>query len=237
MSARRLVACAVLATSLLVLCPVASRAQQEVPGAPLDTNTLLADTLQALPIRIDFGPGLGSTLAVSLDAATAGADAKRRGARTKLRLTRAPDSLSAGLARRVASGARISRIDAVLPVQDGGQLLLHLGDVVVVSSHLTAMPGDLVLAQEQLGIQETLAQLTTESGEAERQLAALGTLEQRNLSAPLDVARARAHSELLASRIESQRRRLAIVQWRRTHRMPVVEEIVLDAGRIDSELR
>ena len=235
---KRFVRLAGLAAALVVARPTAARAQTPEVPVPRDTASLLADTLDALPVVVDFGAGLGSTTATSVDATTSGVgNGRRRVARAQVRLTRAPDSLSEPLARRVASGARIPRIDVVIPGARGGHtVVLHLSDVVVVSSRVLVTPSDVGLAQEQLGVEEAIAQLTAEREEAERQLAALGTLEQRRLSAPLDVARARSTAALLAARLEAQEARLTLVRWRRARRLPVVEELVLEGTRTETDV-
>ena len=236
---RRAIRLVCAAAAILIARGSAARAQGAEAPAARDTTSLLADTLDALPIDVDFGPGLGTTTATSLDATTNGTGSgRRRVARAQVRLTRAPDSLSEPLARRVATGLRIPRVDVVIPGTHGGRLTtLHLTDVVVVSTRVVVTPPDAALAQEQLGVQESIAQLTAEREEAERQLAALGTLEQRKLSAPLDVARARSNAGLLAARLDAQEARLTLVRWRRARRMPVVEELVLEGTRTPADER
>lgn len=233
MSAR---AIGLLAASLLLL-GARVQAQDTTSVRPDTLAALHADTIGTLPIVVDFGAGVGMTTVRTLDAGIATAtEGRRRRTPTQLRLVRTPDSLTAELARRLATGERMPRVEATLPGGRGGRtVLLRLLDVQVVSARFLAGGDASSMEQDLLTTRESVAQLSAEREEADRQLTAMESLERRKLSAPLDVQRARSGVEVLTVRLESQRARLAIAERRRAQWSPVEEEVVLSAARSEVE--
>ena len=226
------------AVAAACLAPAASRAQGVVQSTT-DTSATRADSVEEAPIIVDFGGEIGRVVVHSLETTVTGVGGGRRHATTtQIRLTRRPDSSSAALALKLSSGDHFPRVEATMPGARGGSgLVLRLSDVQILSEKITAASGEVGLEQELLTAQESLAQLTADRDEAERQLAALGSLEERKLSAPLDVARARSNAELLTVRVEAQRARLALVQRRRARWSPTQEELLLSAARSEIESR
>ena len=243
--ARRALAGAGLA---LGMAPIARVGAQETAPVRADTARagaepvrISADTLGAQDIAVDFGTGIGATTVRSLDATSVPVVDRRRranGTTTQVRVVRRPDSLTTELARRLASGEHVARIDATLRGVHGGRsVLLRLLDVQLVSSRLTASNDDVALEQEVLALRESEAQMTADREELDRQLTAVQSLEARHLAAPLDVARARTSAEVLATRLEAMRARRALGERRLARWSPVLEELVLTAARVALETR
>lgn len=232
---RRVIPFAVVAACL---APAALRAQGVVTSTT-GTAVTRADSVEEAPIIVDFGSEIGRVVVRTLETTMTGVTSGRRhGTTTQIRLTRRPDSSSAALALKLSSGDHFAHVEALMPGARGASgLVLRLSDVQILSERITAASGEVGLEQELLTAQESLAQLTADRDEAERQLAALGSLEERKLSAPLDVARARSNAELLTVRVEAQRARLALVQRRRAGWSPTQEEILLSATRSEIESR
>jgi hypothetical protein len=153
---------AVVALSLLA-CPCRGTAQTTVL-ARADTVRISADTLGARAIAVDFGPGVGSTTARTIEATfSTGGDRRHRTVASQVRLTRRPDSLTVELARRLVSGDHIARIEVVIPGVHGGRtIVLGLIDVQVVSARILASSDDVGLEQEVLALRESEAQLAAE---------------------------------------------------------------------------
>ena len=155
-----------------------------------------------------------------------------------MRFVRAPDSLSAELARRVASGERIAAVDAQLDGRGGAPgVLLHLRDVQVVSARLQMNDDNVGLVQQRLSLEESVAQISVDLQEARRQLNVAESLDKRHLSSSLELARARGSVDALAARLAVQRERLALVAQQLARWTPIQEEVVLVAARTTLETR
>ena len=89
------------------------------------------------------------------------------------------------------------------------------------------------LVQRRLDLQESIAQLSIELQEAQRQLAVTESLDKRKLSSSLEVAHAHATTDGLSSRLAVQRQHLALVEDLLSRWTPVREELVLTANRMD----
>ena len=145
---------------------------------PVDTGpayTAAVDTTPPARVAFDFGPGLGAPIAArALEfgvSSAAGATSRGQPATAaRVRFVRAPDSLSAELARRVASGERIAAVDAQLDGRGGAPaVLLHLRDVQVVSTRLQMNDDNVGLVQQRLSLEESVAQISVDLQEARRQ--------------------------------------------------------------------
>ena len=187
---------------------------------PVDTGpayTAAVDTTPPARVAFDFGPGLGAPIAArALEfgvSSTPGATSRGQPATAaRVRFVRAPDSLSAELARRVASGERIAAVDAQLDGRGGAPaVLLHLRDVQVVSTRLQMNDDNVGIVQQRLSLEESVAQISVDLQEARRQLNVAESLDKRHLSSSLELARARGSVDALAARLAVQRERLALV--------------------------
>jgi hypothetical protein len=155
-----------------------------------------------------------------------------------VRFVRAPDSLSAELTRRVASGERIAGVDAQLEGRGGTPaVILHLYDAQVVSTRLQMNDDNVGLLQQRLALEESVAQISVDLQEARRQLNVAESLDKRHLASALDVARSRGSADALAARLAVQRERLALVSQQLARWTPVQEEVVLTAARTSLETK
>lgn len=219
-----------------------SRAPRDTGAVARDSVVSIArDTVPAARITLDLGSGsvaafTASTIDMSMTASPA---APKTPAVTtvQLRFLRAPDSLSAELARRIGA-ARIPSVEAVLPSHGTTpSITLRLSDVQVTSMRLVTSDDNVGLVQQRLGLQESIAQLSIDSQEAQRQLAVTESLDKRKLSSSLEVAHAHATADALASRLAVQRQHLALVEQLLARWTPVREEIVLLAGAAEVQAR
>lgn len=211
--------------------------------APIDTTALSLDTLPAAEAMVDFGAAMGPPVAMrafELDVTQGEAARGRRRlpATARLRLVRAPDALSAPLARRVSTGERLARVDAELPGGNGASpMLVHLYDVQIVSTRLLLSDERSALLQQRLTLVESIAQITADMQEADRQLSATESLAKQQLSPSLELARARSRAAVLAQRLDVQQRRLALVERDFARWIPTREEVVLDAARAELDVQ
>jgi hypothetical protein len=207
--------------------------------APVDTTAVALDTLPAPEAIVDFGATMGPPVAMrsfelSLTQGEATRARRKAPATTRIRFVRAPDALSAPLARRVSTGERLPRVDAELPGGNGASpMLVHLYDVQVVSTRLLLSDERSALLQQRLTLVESIAQITADMQEADRQLSATESLAKQRLSPSLELARARSRAAVLAQRLDVQQRRLALVERDFARWIPTQEEVVLDAARAE----
>jgi hypothetical protein len=207
----------------------------------VDTAAAPGDTTPATQVMIDFGGDPDRTVVVrafevGISSTTEPRRKVAKSAPTHVRFTGTPDELSVDLARRVSSGARFPKVDALLPGGDAG-MILHLYDVQVVSARLMMNDDNTALVQQRLALQESIAQLTGDLQEAQRQLDAVEVLAKRQLSPSLELARARANAEVIFKRLTMQRERLALVERQLARWTPMQEEVQLEAARAELETR
>ena len=220
-----------------------ARQRNDTTGLGVDTAMTRVDTTPPARISFDLGLGLGIPVAArSFDfgiSSGPGVTGKSQtSTTTQVRFVRAPDAMSAELARRVSSGEHISAVDVQLEGANGAPgVLLHLYDVQVLSSHLVANEDNVGLVQQRLGLLESIAQLSVDLQEAQRQLNVTESLDKRRLSSSLELAHARSSADVLARRLAVQHQRLALVERQLTLWTPIQEEVVLNAGRMDMETR
>ena len=239
-----------MSASSVILLPVllahlfASPARQ--PGlAPLtrpDTSIAWPDTVPQLEATVDFGvelgqPAVAQSFELTMTASPATRGGRRAAATTRLRFVRPPDALSGRLALRVASGDPFARVEAQLPGADGGAVMLHLHDVRVVSTRLVLSDDSSGLEQRRLALVESIAQISADLQEAQRQLVATESLAKQQLSPSIELARARSRADVLARRLAVQQRRLALVEREYSRWTPTQEEVVLSATRAELETR
>lgn len=193
-------------------------------------------------VAFDFGAGMGAPLAVraiefsSTRAAREGDE--RAGALTRVKVVRTPDSLSAPLARLVATGEHLASMDARLPGRGGAPALgLRLRDVRVTSARLVTTDDTLGLAQQRLALEESITQLTVDLAEARRQYGVAEQLERQRLSPSMELARVRGTVESLTKRLATQQERHAMVVQQLARWTPVQEELVLEAAAAEVEAR
>lgn len=219
------------------------------PPVPSDTTLLRADApaasrqapVEPAGVTVDLGDGRtaaspASSIEFEVSSAPAGSAREREVSVTRVRIVRAPDSLSAELARRVGSGDAIPAMELRLPGRNGAPALrLHLRDVSVVSARLLMSGDTLGLTQQRLSLEESITQLTADLAEARRQYGVAESLEKQRLSASLDLARARGVVEALTRRLATQQERQALVVQQLAGWMPVQEELVLSARHSEVE--
>lgn len=207
----------------------------------VDTAAAHGDTTPATQVMIDFGGEPDRTMVVrAFEVGISSTPEPRRkvakSAPARVRFAGPPDDLSAELARRVSSGARFQKVDAQLPGGESG-MILHLYDVQVVSARLLLNDDNTALVQQRLALEESIAQLTADLQEAQRQLDAVEALAKRQLSPSLELARARANAEVIFKRLSVQRERLTLVEKQLARWTPMQEEVQLEAARAELETR
>lgn len=201
------------------------------------------DSVPVARVALDLGVGLGAPFAargVELKVASVPPATPKSQSTTaiEVRFLRVPDSLSADITNRVASGDRLAEVQAELPGRAGAPTtIVHLYDAQVVSTHLTMNDDNIGLAQQRLGLLESIAQLSGELQEAQRQLDVTESLDKRKLSSSLELAHARATTEVLTKRLAVEREHLVLVEQQIAHWAPIQEEVVLSAARMQMETR
>ncbi len=207
-----------------------------------DTSVAWADTVPPLEATVDFGaelgpPAVAQSFELTMTAVPGPRSGRKAVATTRLRFVRPPDALSGRLALRVASGDAFARVEAQLPGADGGAVVLHLHDVRVVSTRLVLSDDSSGLEQRRLALVESIAQISADLQEAQRQLVATESLAKQRLSPSIELARARSRADVLARRLAVQERRLTLVEREYARWTPTQEEIVLSAVRAELETR
>lgn len=201
------------------------------------------DSIPVAHVAFDFGAGLGTPFAahgVELKVTTVPpATAKGQPSTAiQVRFLRTPDTLSADLTDRVSSGNRIATMQAELPGRVGAPVtIVRLCDARVVSTQLTMNDDNIGLVQQRLGLEASIAQLTGELQDAERQLAVTESLDKRKLSSSLEVAHARATADVLQKRLAVEREHLRLVEQQIVTWTPIQEEVVLSAARVEMQTR
>jgi hypothetical protein len=209
-------------------------------------DSILAPRLDSIPvarIAFDFGSGYGpgfGARGVELKVTSVPPVSAKAAPTTaiQVRFLRTPDTLSADLTARVASGDRIASVQAELPGRAGAPMsVVRLYDAQVVSTHLTMNDDNIGLVQQRLGLEASIAQLTGELQDAERQLTVTESLDKRKLSSSLEVAHAHATADVLTKRLAVEREHLALVEQQLAHWTPIEEEVVLSAARVEMQAR
>lgn len=235
-----------LSSSALVLSAIIAQLGAGPRAMPSVVDSIHPARLDSVPVAhvvFDVGAGLGTPFAahgVELKVTTVPpATAKGEPSTAiQLRFVRAPDSSSADLTDRVANGSRIATVQAELPGRAGAPVtIVRLYDARVVSTHLTMNDDNIGLVQQRLGLESSIAQLTSELQDAERQLAVTESLDKRKLSSSLEVAHVRATAEVLAKRLQVEREHLQLVEQQIVNWTPIQEEIVLSAARVEMQTR
>ena len=156
----------------------------------------------------------------------------------QVRFLRTPDTLSADLTDRVSNGNRIAIVQAELPGRVGAAVTIaRLYDAQVLSIHLTMNDDNIALVRQRLGLEASIAQLTGELQDAQRQLAVTESLDKRKLSSSLEVAHARATAEVLTKRLAVEREHLQLLEQQIHNWTPIQEEVVLSAARVEMQTR
>lgn len=205
--------------------------------------TAQVDSIPVAKVALDLGTGLGTPFpatGVELKVTSVPASSPKGQPSTaiQVRFLRTPDTLSADLTNRVASLSRIAEVQAELPGRAGtAATTVRLYDVQVLSTHLTMNEDNIGLAQQRLGLEESIAQLTSELQEAQRQLGVTESLDKRKLSSSLELAHARATTDVLTKRVAVEREHLRLVEQQIAHWTPIQEEVVLSAARVEMDTR
>ena len=217
-------------------------------GAPRDAS---ADTVPAAATRVppaavvhiasDDGLGeLGVFTALGAELrleAPGPARAGKSGSPAELRVSRRPDSLTALLAARLASGRRLAAVTVELP-GPSDTLRVRLVDVTVTAARLVIPPASDVEGQR-VAQEMAVSQAAADRAEAARQLAeaeALAALEPRERTrlVPANaLARARDQVRLLDLRLAAARRQLGLVDERAAREAAPTEDITLHAERAE----
>jgi len=233
----------------LVVAQHAVTARQS-PRIPHDTGRVVVDsssvarrdTTAIARIALDFGSGTSAPFAASaIDLSVSAAPPLPRtppSTVVQLRFLRSPDTLTSEIASRAGTNTRLPSAEVSLPMRGSTPAMtLRLYDVQIASMRLVNNDDNIALVQQRLGLQESIAQLSIDLQEAQRQLAVTESLDKRKLSSSLEVAHAHATADALASRLGVEQQHLALVEQLLAHWTPVREEIVLSAARVEMQPR
>ena len=204
----------------------------------LDSSSAKRDTSPIARIALDFGSGASAPFAASaIDLSVSAAPPVPKtppSTVVQLKFLRSPDTLTSEIASRAGTNTRLPSAEVSLPMRGSSPAMtLRLYDVQVASMRLVTNDDNIALMQQRLGLQESIAQLSIDLQEAQRQLAVTESLDKRKLSSSLEVAHAHATADALASRLSVQQQQLALVEQLLAHWTPVREEIVLSAARVE----
>lgn len=223
--------------------PQTSRALSDTGGSRRDSLPTARDEVPAR-VAIDLGAGIGASfVARSVELSVNSIQTATKAVASpvtavQLRLLRAPDTLSSQLAARIGSTDRLPAVEANLSGRSATSgMTLRLHDVQVVSMRLVTNENDVALMQQRLGLEESIAQLTIDLQEAQRQLSVTESLDKRKLSSSLEVAHAHATADALTQRLAVQREHLALVEQQLARWVPIEEEVVLSASHFEVETR
>lgn len=138
------------------------------------------------------------------------------------------------LVRLSASGARapFGAIE-VLDSLGAATMTIRLYDVSVVSDHLVSSNARATLEQQRISLQESLAQLTADSQQAQRDLATAEELGKTKVMTKQDVMRAREHAAELQQRINLARERQSILASQMAGQSSLEENLELRFARIE----
>jgi len=233
------------------LCILAQTAVvSQASRAPIDTlvtrkDSIVArhDSISTARIAIDLGAGLGASFTarsveLTINAIQPTTKAASATTAVQLRFLRTPDTLSPRLASHVGGAERLASVEATLSGRSAAsQMVLRLRDAQVVSMRLVTNDDDIALVQQRLGLEESIAQLSIDLQEAQRQLTVTESLDKRKMSSSLEVAHAHATADVLTRRLAVQREHLALVEQQLGRWVPIEEEVVLSASGVEMQTR
>lgn len=226
-------------------------AMQIAPRPTIAVDSIPAPQLRDATARVafDFGSGSADTVLVRelelefsntaavAATATSGAKTPPTVGSAHAKFVKDIGSLTSTLAQHGTTGERIPGV--VMDVNDAtGRPLVRvrLSDVVVSSDRVVVAEADRALEQQRLDLDDAIAQISADLQEAQRQLNLTDVLDKRRLSSSQEVARARERVEVLQTRLDGQRRRLAMLDQRIRENAPVHEEVLLSFARYEVEV-
>jgi len=221
----------------------ASRTPIDTPVPRKDSVLAHRDSTSTARIAIDLGAGFGASFTarsveLTINSMPSSAKAASSVTAVQLRFLRTPDTLSPRLASHVGGAERVASVEATLSGRSAAsQMVLRLRDVQVVSMRLVTNDDDIALMQQRLGLEESIAQLSIDLQEAQRQLAVTESLDKRKMSSSLEVAHAHASADVLTRRLAVQREHLALVEQQLARWVPIEEEVVLSASGVEMQTR
>lgn len=219
------------------------RIRRDTGSVVVDSSSIARrDTTAIARIALDFGSGVSAPFPASaLDLSVSAAPAVPKtppSTIVQLKFLRAPDSLTSEIASRAGTSTRLPSAQVSLPMRGSTPAMtLRLYDVQIASMRLVTNEDNIGLVQQRLGLQESIAQLSIDLQEAQRQLLVTESLDKRKLSSSLEVAHAHATADALASRLAVEQQHLALVEQLLAQWTPVREEIVLSAARVEMQPR
>lgn len=153
-------------------------------------------------------------------------------------LTRAVDAATPQLVSLAASRTLVPSV--VVEVTDSLStpvMVLRLSGVTIASERVTLSTARTQLEQQRIAQQEALSSLTSDSQEAERQLATAEELGRTRVNTRQELARARDRAADLKQRLELLRQRLALVNRQLESAGPLDESLLLNFQHMEIESR
>ncbi len=153
-------------------------------------------------------------------------------------LTRAVDAATPQLVSLAASRTVVPSV--VVEVSDSlaaPVMILRLSGVTIASQRVALSNARTQLEQQRIAQQEALSSLTSDSQEAERQLATAEELGKTRVNTRQELARARDRAQDLKQRLELLRQRLALVNHQLESAGALDESIVLRFQHMEVESR
>ena len=161
-----------------------------------------------------------------------------RESESQVQLTKNTDAATPDLVRIAESHALLPEV--VVEVADSAAspiMTLRLTGVTISSERVTLSTSRALLEQQRIAQQEALSSLTSDSQEAERQLAMAEELGKTRVNTRQDLARARDRASDLKERLGLLRQRQAIVTQQLRTMGPVDETLMLRFKHMDIESR
>ncbi|HVX41195.1 MAG TPA: hypothetical protein VHB25_16630 [Gemmatimonadaceae bacterium] len=213
----------VLALAGGIVVPAAAQATKLVPPArvtlQLDSTTVAQFDVRTFDLGVAQNPPSHDQAVQST---------------AEIQLVKQAGPYTGDLVRLSASGERApSGTIEVLDSLGAPSMTIRLTDVSVVSDHLTSSNARAALEQQRISLQESLAQLTADYTQAERDLATAEELGKSKVMTKQDVLRAREHAAELQQRINLARERQNILAAQMAGQGALEENVVLHFGRIE----
>lgn len=230
---------------LLALVTLASLAGGVAPAAALADTGARADSARVTTpapqarVTLDLGAGPEASFAVErFDLELANPGSNRGGGAApgsaQASFTRAPGAFTGELARRSATGLRIPAVTVqVLDTAGAVVMTLRFANVLVKSQRIVTNDEIPALQQQRMGLEEGLAQLTTDAQDAERELRAAETLARRKFTSRDDVVRAQERVDVLRTRLALRNSQLRLLNWRIARQGPLEEQVTLGFPQFD----
>lgn len=220
-----------IAVLAVLLSPAALAAQTDasVPSSRSPWN--------GAHVSIDLGSATAEFDARSFELAVAqpaGKDAPAVPTLPELHLVKRAGPYTGALVQASASGQHAPTVTLSVPDSTGAPgMTIVLSDVVLATDRLVLTNARAGLEQQRIAQEASLAQLTSDYQEAQRQLSIAEQLGKSRVTTPQDLSRAREHAAAAQQRLDLARRSYAMLEDQLAAQGPLDEELTLRFARIE----